>query len=93
MKQAVSAFIRTVGEKYHVAGCDHRMALVAFGEKASVLRDWTLADEAGTGSLLEAVDELDIHPSQATDVAGGMRAAENLMGSGYHYTGDHTYRQ
>lgn len=93
MKQAVSAFIRTVGEKYHVAGCDHRMALVAFGEKASVLRDWTLADEAGTGSLLEAVDELDIHPSQATDVAGGMKAAENLMGSGYQYTGDHTHRQ
>lgn len=83
MKQAVSAFIEQVGEKY-TEDADHRISIVTFGSSATTLQGWTTADAAGTATLLAAVDALPDSPSGATRVDLGMAQAETLMGSGYN---------
>lgn len=93
MKQAVNNFIKSVSEKYNAASSDHRMAIVTFSGGSSVLKDWTFVDDKGKTSLQNGIENLPDSPSGATNVAAGMSSAENLMGSGYNYTGDHTTRQ
>lgn len=92
MKQAVNNFIDKVNEKY-TEEADHRMAIVTFNSEVSTLQGWTNVNEDGKGTLQTAINDLPVIPSGATNVAAGMERAENLMGSGYNYTGDNTQRQ
>lgn len=92
MKQAVNNFISSVSEKYS-SEADHRISVVTFGSSASTLQGWTNVNEDGKGTLQTAINGLPVSPSGATNVAAGMERAENLMGSGYNYTGDNTQRQ
>ena len=97
MKQAVNSFIDEVNKKYD-EDADHRMAIVTFGSDASTLQGWTYVvdnetDETGKGALQKAISGLPNTPRGATNVAAGMKEAENLMGSGYSYTGTNTQRQ
>lgn len=92
MKQAVNNFISSVSEKYS-SEADHRISVVTFGSSASTLQGWTYVDEAGKTTLQGKISSLPNSPSGATNVAAGMEQAENLMGSGYNYTGDNTQRQ
>ena len=93
MKQAVSQFIELVSEKFNWSATDHRMAVVTFGEKASVLSNWNFVDEDGKEALLDAVSSLDDLPSGASDLAADIEEAGNLMDGGYRYIGSHTARQ
>lgn len=92
MKQAVNNFISSVSEKYS-SEADHRISVVTFGSSASTLQGWTNVNKDGKGTLQNAINGLPVSPSGATNVAAGMEQAENLMGSGYNYTGDNTQRQ
>lgn len=92
MKQAVNNFIDKVNEKY-TEEADHRMAIVTFNSGASTRQGWTNVNEDGKGTLQNAINGLPVSPSGATNVAAGMKQAENLMGSGYNYTGANTQRQ
>ena len=92
MKQAVNNFISSVSEKYS-SEADHRISVVTFGSSASTLQGWTYVDEAGKTTLQGKISSLLNSPSGATNVAAGMEQAENLMGSGYNYTGANTQRQ
>lgn len=92
MKQAVNTFIESVNGKYS-ADADHRMAIVTFGSNAGILQGWTFVDATGKTTLQGKISGLPNTPSGATNVAAGMVQAENLMGSGYSYTGTNTQRQ
>lgn len=92
MKQAVNNFIDKVNEKY-TEEADHRMAIVTFNSEVSTLQGWTNVNEDGKGTLQTAINGLPVIPSGATNVAAGMKEAENLMGNGYNYTGGNTQRQ
>lgn len=92
MKQAVNNFISSVSEKYS-SEADHRISVVIFDSSASTLQGWTNVNEDGKGTLQTAINGLPVSPSGATNVAAGMEQAENLMGSGYNYTGANTQRQ
>lgn len=92
MKQAVNNFIDKVNEKY-TEEADHRMAIVTFNSEASTLQGWINVNKDGKGTLQNAINDLPVSPSGATNVAAGMKQAENLMGSGYNYTGANTQRQ
>ena len=92
MKQAVNNFIESVAGKYS-AEADHRMAIVTFGKGASTLQGWTYVDDSGKTTLQGKISGLD-RPSDATNVAAGMKQAETLMvGSGYSYNGANKERQ
>ena len=96
MKQAVNNFIDNVKAKYDAEKSDHRMAIVTFGSDASTLQGWTVVDEVdeeGKNTLQKMISGLPDSPEGATNVAAGMEKAENLMGSGYSYTGSNTQRQ
>ena len=93
MKQAVNSFIEKVNEKYDAKSADHRMAIVTYGNSASVWRDWTTVNGEGKNTLQGKINDLRT-PSGATNVAAGMAQAEYLMGSdGYNYNGNNTNRQ
>ena len=92
MKQAVNNFISSVSEKYS-SEADHRISVVTFDSSAFTLQGWTNVNEDGKGTLQTAINGLPVSPSGATNVAAGMEQAENLMGSGYNYTGANTQRQ
>ena len=93
MKQAVNNFIESVNKKYS-AESDHRMAIVTFGSRASILQGWTFVDATGKATLQGQINgKLPDAPSGATNVSAGMEQAKNLMGSGYNYTGTNTKRQ
>lgn len=92
MKQAVNNFIDKVNEKY-TEEADHRMAIVTFNSGASTLQGWINVNKDGKGTLQNAINGLPVIPSGATNVAAGMKEAENLMGNGYNYTGGNTQRQ
>ncbi len=91
MKQAVNNFISAMGEKYSDKA-DHRLAIVTFDSDADVLRGWTNVNPDGESALKDEVDRLPDAPSGATRVDAGMKEAEELMGSGYSYTGTNTTR-
>ena len=93
MKEAVKNFITAVSEKYNSEDADHRMSIVTFGSNASILQRWTYVNETGKTTLTGKINGLPNSPSGATNVAAGMEEAENLMGSGYSYTGTNTTRQ
>lgn len=86
MKEAVNSFISEVGDRFVAENSDHRVAIVTFGSKASPLMGWTFVDEAGKEALQSKIAELPDSPSGATNIAAGMEAAEELMGSEYNYT-------
>ena len=92
MKQAVNNFISSVSEKYS-SEADHRISVVTFGSSASTLQGWTYVDEAGKTTLQGKISSLPNSPSGATNISAGMGLTENLMGSGYSYTGTNTQRQ
>lgn len=92
MKQAVNNFIAAVNEKYSTVS-DHRMAIVTFGDSATLLQGWTRVDATGAGELRAKVTGLPASPSGATNAGAGMQQAENLMDSGYNYNGTNTQRQ
>lgn len=92
MKQAVNNFITAVNEKYSTVS-DHRMAIVTFGNSATLLQGWTRVDATGAGELRAKVTGLPASPSGATNAGAGMQQAESLMGSGYNYNGINTLRQ
>lgn len=92
MKQAVNNFISSVSEKYS-SEADHRISVVTFDSSASTLQGWTNVNEDGKGTLQTAINGLPVSPSGATNVAAGMKQAENLMVSGYSYAGTNTQRQ
>ncbi len=91
MKNAVNAFIAEIGSKYSNEG-DHRVAIVTFGINDNVLQGWTFVDAAGQMTLTNSINGLPNSPSGSTNVGAGMQRAENLMGSGYSYTGANTDR-
>jgi|GEM_PF-2976544 len=93
MKEAVNNFITAVSEKYNSEDADHRMSIVTFGSDASILEGWTYVNETGKATLTGRINGLPNSPSGATNVAAGMEEAEDLMGSGYSYTGTNTTRQ
>lgn len=90
MKTAVKNFIDNVGKQYS-AEADHRLSLVKFESSASILLDWTFADESGTEKLKKTVSGL--RAGGATNVGDGMKKAETLMTTGYNYNGANTKRQ
>lgn len=90
MKQSVKAFIDSVAGQYDPEKSDHRMAIVEFAGGASVTKGWTFVDAAGADGLKTAVE--DLNANGATNVGAGMAEAEDLMGSGYGYTGENTER-
>lgn len=92
MKQAVNNFISEVSKK-QTDESDHRIALVTFGKSASMLQGWTVVDESGKSLLQSKINGLPSSPSGLTNAGAGMTTAENLMGSGYNYTGQNTTRQ
>lgn len=92
MKQAVNNFISSVSEKYS-SEADHRISVVTFDSSASTLQGWINVNKDGKGTLQNAINGLPVIPSGATNVAAGMKEAENLMGNGYNYTGGNTQRQ
>ena len=92
MKQAVNNFIDKVNEKY-TEEADHRMAIVTFNSEVFTLQGWINVNKDGKGTLQNAINGLPVIPSGATNVAAGMKEAENLMGNGYNYTGGNTQRQ
>lgn len=92
MKQAVNNFISSVGEKYSEEA-DHRISIVTFGTDATTLQGWTFVDGSGVNTLQRRISNLPNSPSGATNVAAGMTQAEDLMGSGYNYSGKNTSRQ
>lgn len=92
MKQAVNNFIGSVAEKYSDEA-DHRISIVTFGSSASTLQGWTFVNGAGKTTLQGKISGLPNNPSGATNVAAGMSQADNLIGSGYGYTGGNTTRQ
>lgn len=91
--QSVNSFIDSVKEKYDAKESDHRMALVEFGSKANVLRNWTFVDENGATQLHDEINDLPHSPSGATQIDLGMEKAETLMGDGYNYNGENEDRQ
>ncbi len=93
VKGIVHKFIETVGEKYNTAGFDHRIAIMTFDSRASVVKGWTFVDEAGKEDLQSAVDELPDAPSGARDIGEGMAAAADLLENGYDYGGGNLLRQ
>lgn len=92
MKQAVNNFISSVGEKYSEEA-DHRISIVTFGSNATTLQGWTFVDGSGVNTLQTKIGNLPDSPSGATNVAAGMTQAENLMGTGYSYSGSNRERQ
>lgn len=92
MKQAVNNFISSVGEKYSEEA-DHRISIVTFGSNATTLQRWTFVDGSGVNTLQTKIGNLPDSPSGATNVAAGMTQAENLMGTGYSYSGSNRERQ
>ena len=93
MKQAVYQLITIAAERFRWVGSDHRIAIVAFGEGASVVKDWTFVDSYGEKDLLDAVDSLEVSSSEGADAAAAMEEAENLMHGGYQYPGGQMSRQ
>lgn len=92
MQNAVKAFIESVADRYST-DADHRMALVTYGSDATVLRGWTTVNAAGETALENNIDGLSHSPSGSTNIAAGMADAQDLMGTGYNYTGSNTSRQ
>ena len=92
MKSAVNNFIDAVGDKYSTEA-DHRISVVTFGTEARILKDWTTVDKDGKGNLKDKIGELPVTPSGSTTVGAGMEKAEELMGTGYNYTGSNKERQ
>ena len=92
MKQAVNNFINEVNKKYSEEA-DHRISVVTFGTEARILKDWTTVDKDGKGNLKDKIGELPVTPSGSTNVGAGMEKAEELMGTGYNYTGSNKERQ
>ena len=92
MKSAVNNFIDAVGDKYSTEA-DHRISVVTFGTEARILKDWTTVDKDGKGNLKDKIGELPVTPSGSTNVGAGMEKAEELMGTGYNYTGSNKERQ
>jgi len=93
MKTAVYQFIEAVAEKYDVATADHRIALVTFGNDATLLQGWTDVNAAGKTNLQTRIDQLPTNPSGSTNIAAGMTQAEDLMDAKYQYHGTNISRQ
>lgn len=77
MKEAVISFIDEVADK----NADHRMAIVTFGDEAATLAGWTAVNGGDKNKLTNAIDNLTMTPSGATNVGDGMQMAKNLMNS------------
>lgn len=92
MQNAVTNFIGEVAKKQSDQ-CDNRISIVTFGSNASTLQGWTTVDASGNTALEDAISGLPQRPEGATNVAAGMTQAENLLGSGYSYSGENTQRQ
>lgn len=92
MKQAVNNFISAVNEKYSEEA-DHRMAIVTFDFSAAVLQTWTSVDAGGKTLLQGKINGLPQEPEGATRIDYGMTKAQELMGTGYSYTGANVQRQ
>lgn len=102
MKQAVNTFIGAVADKYNAEKSDHRIAVVTFDNKASVLQGWTLVTPAETDTAESPSGETALKakinglppkpPIGATNVGAGMQRAQGLMSDG-SYAGTNTDRQ
>ena len=80
MKKAVTDFISKVGVQYSEQ-CNHRMAIVIFGNNASTLADWTYVNTSGNTALTSMINNLPHKPEGATNVGAGMQRAQSLMNS------------
>lgn len=80
MKAAVNSFIDEVAKKY-TPNANHHMAIVTFDTNATELVGWTAVYDSDKDKLTDAIDNLTMTPSGATNVGKGMELAQNLMGS------------
>ncbi len=78
LKQAVAHFVEQVGTDYSEQS-NHRIAIVAFGTKATTLANWTDADADGVNALKNRVNALTEKPSGATYMDLGLTQAQNLI--------------
>lgn len=93
LKTAVNNFITAVNGNYSNQA-DNRIAIITFGDDPSTKAGWTFVDATGKTTLQGAVNSLPATISnEATETDEGMTAAENLMGSGYSYSGSNKTRQ
>ena len=78
MKQAVRSFIDQVAQRYTEKG-NHQMSIVTFDSGAKTLVGWTNVDNNGAETLKDKISELPNSPSGATDVAAGMKKAQEQI--------------
>lgn len=79
MKAAVNSFIDEVAKKY-TPNANHHMAIVTFDTNATELVGWTAVYGSDKDKLTDAIDNLTMTPSGATNVGKGMTMTEALMG-------------
>ena len=78
MKAAVNSFIDEVAKKY-TPNANHHMAIVTFDTNATELVGWTAVYGSDKDKLTDAIDNLTMTPSGATNVGEGMTKTEALM--------------
>ena len=78
MKAAVNSFIDEVAKKY-TPNANHHMAIVTFDTNATELVGWTAVYGSDKDKLTDAIDNLTMTPSGATNVGKGMTKTEALM--------------
>ena len=78
MKAAVNSFIGEVADKYS-DDADHHMAIVTFDTNATELVGWTAVYGSDKDKLTDAIDNLTMTPSGATNVGKGMTKTKALM--------------
>lgn len=80
MKAAVNSFIDEVAKKY-TPNANHHMAIVTFDTNATELVGWTAVYGSDKDKLTDAIDNLTMTPSGATNVGAGMTETQSLMRS------------
>ena len=78
MKAAVNSFIDEVAKKY-TPNANHHMAIVTFDTNATELVGWTAVYGSDKDKLTNAIDNLTMTPSGATNVGKGMTKTDALM--------------
>lgn len=78
MKAAVNSFIDEVAKKY-TPNANHHMAIVTFDTNETELVGWTAVYGSDKDKLTDAIDNLTMTPSGATNVGKGMTKTEALM--------------
>lgn len=91
LKTSVNSFIRQIGTRY-TSETDHRISIVAFGDSASLVADWTVADTAGVAALQKTVTNYSNTQSN-TEPATGLKMAKTQLQKEYTGTSSSNRRK